>query len=1052
MCSSSMKSYSSSIIRYLVGEVTFFFIYFTEIYHRFNKLFHHLNYDIMNSILPPKFKNTLFFCICILFSTFSFGQTISSFSPNVVTRGTQVTITGSGFNSTTVVKFGGTTVANILPITSTEIRVLVTTGATGAVTVKNGASPLVTAVGSITYITPSTTPLTAAVTRVVTDFEGYWSSASTALNTTLPDNRHNLTAFTYNGTLYSTGVNDASLTSHSDTFAQRVFKAFSTDGITGNTGTSSANYIALGSKVDGNTSAANYLSPAVAGLTVRDVLIDGINGLDLGTGVTNVTSSMVMAYKVSNIVLASINDNEPDVIITQTAEPTNTNADVYSFIDANGNVVGNSISANLSQIPHVGTYKLDLFRLPDNVPYEIAVPNGNADSNTKRDIRLIAFKLSEFGINASNYAQVDKFKLMPSGSSDPAFIAYNANSFLISVPTIVENPVSAIICTGTSTSAITFSVTATGPDLTYQWKKNNTNIIGATASTYTIANPAVPADLASYSVVISNVHGSVISSPATIILGTGTSEWNGSAWIGGTPTAQKNIVFNGSYTSTGNLTGCSCTVNNGTVTLLANHTMIIENQVEVIPEAVLILNDAASLVQINNGAVNTGNIKILRDTQPVRRYDYTYWSSPVSPQSLINLSPDTFHNKFHKFDAILNNWVVVPGTTLMEKGIGYIVRAPQSNSLTVPAVYNAAFVGVPNNGIVTVPVQKGITKSNLLGNPYPSGLNAELFLSDPANKSSIGGTIYLWTHATAAIGGVYNDGDYAKWNLTGSVKATSPTIAKPTGIIASGQSFFVEGAPGAGASNAVFKNYMRATSGNSQFYRQSNAVANSHSEKHRFWLNLQNDAGAFNQMLVGYLNEATNQYDRDFDGRIFGGNATLLYSILEDEKLAIQGRSLLFYDTETIRLGYTATTAGNLSIVLEQFDGVFQNQDIYLKDNLLEITHDLKNAQYNFATNEGTFDNRFEIVYKSELLNIENPSWNTESVIIYKKEKTLFINAGNTFINEIRLFDLQGRLVYENENINATKTEINSLPTSGQVFIVQVKNAEGHKITKKIIY
>ncbi len=100
-----------------------------------------------------------------------------------------------------------------------------------------------------------------------------------------------------------------------------------------------------------------------------------------------------MAYKVSNILPGAINDNEPDVLITQTAEPTNTDADIYSFIDVDGNIVGKSISANLSQISHVGTYKLDLFTLPNNIPYETAVPSGNASSNTTRDIRLIAFKL-----------------------------------------------------------------------------------------------------------------------------------------------------------------------------------------------------------------------------------------------------------------------------------------------------------------------------------------------------------------------------------------------------------------------------------------------------------------------------------------------------------------------------------------------------------------------------------------------------------------------------------------------------------------------------------
>lgn len=1003
------------------------------------------------SISPVKFTNALLFCLCIMFPALSFGQTVTSFSPSVVTRGTQVVITGTGFTSAPTVKFGGTN-ATILSYNSTQIRAVVTTGASGNVSVTIGSVTRVAPTGTITYRTPATTATTAAVTRIVTDFDGYWTSSTSARNTNLPDNRHNLMAFTHNGTLYSTGVNDASLTSHSDVYTQRVFKAFSTDGITGNTGINSSNFIALGSKVDGSTT-ANYLSPAVAGLTVRDVLIDGINGLDLGTGVTNVTSSMVMAYKVSNIVPGAITDNEPDVLITQTAEPTNTDADIYSFIDVDGNIVGKSISANLSQISHVGTYKLDLFTLPNNIPYETAVPSGNAGSNTTREIRLIAFKLSEFGITAANYHLVDKFKLMPSGSSDPAFIAYNANSFLISVPNIVENPASAIVCTGTTSTSVTFSVTATGPDLTYQWKKNNINIPGATNASYTIVNPSIPGDLASYSVVVSNSHGTAVSAPANLTLGTGDSIWDGTSWTGGTPTAQKNIIFNGNYTSTGNLTGCSCKVNDyAVVTVLSNHTMTLENHVEVAPEATIRFNDAASLLQRNNAAVNSGKIEVIRNTKPVKRYDYTYWSSPVSPQSLHDLSPDTAPDKYYKYDAVLDNWAGVPSSTIMEKGTGYIIRAPQSHSITAPTVYTAKFIGTPNSGEVYVKVQKGTNKSNLIGNPYPSGIDAGLFLNDPANAASIGGTIYFWTHATSRNASrQYAESDYAKWNLTGPVKATSPSESMPTGIIASGQSFFVEGAPGAGASNAVFKNYMRTATGNNQFFRNSN-TANSHVAKHRFWLNIQNEEGAYNQMLVGYISGATNGYDRDFDGRNFGENVVKLYSILEDDHLAIQGRALPFQDTESIPLGYTATIAGNLTIALEQFDGVFQNQDIYLKDNLLDVTHDLKTTAYHFSTAVGAFNDRFEIVYKTELLSVQNPTWNQEAVNVYKKDSKIVINAGTVSIQEIQLFDLQGRLVYENKEVNATKTEINGLPASGQVFIIQLKNAAGVKITKKIIY
>jgi hypothetical protein len=80
-------------------------------------------------------------------------------------------------------------------------------------------------------------------------------------------------------------------------------------------------------------------------------------------------------------------------------------------------------------------------------------------------------------------------------------------------------PVSQTVCPNSSAS---FAVTATGTNLSYQWKKNGVsladggNISGATSATLTI-NPATAADNGSYTVVISGNCGSpVTSAPATL--------------------------------------------------------------------------------------------------------------------------------------------------------------------------------------------------------------------------------------------------------------------------------------------------------------------------------------------------------------------------------------------------------------------------------------------------------------------------------------------------------------------------------------------------------
>ena len=71
-----------------------------------------------------------------------------------------------------------------------------------------------------------------------------------------------------------------------------------------------------------------------------------------------------------------------------------------------------------------------------------------------------------------------------------------------STPAITTQPTNQTTCAGTSVS---FSVTATGTGLTYQWRKGAVNIGGATSATYTIAAPVI-GDAGSYDVVSQPAH------------------------------------------------------------------------------------------------------------------------------------------------------------------------------------------------------------------------------------------------------------------------------------------------------------------------------------------------------------------------------------------------------------------------------------------------------------------------------------------------------------------------------------------------------------------
>ncbi len=81
-------------------------------------------------------------------------------------------------------------------------------------------------------------------------------------------------------------------------------------------------------------------------------------------------------------------------------------------------------------------------------------------------------------------------------------------------PAITGHPSNQSVCAGGTAN---FSVTATGPSITYQWKKNGNDIPGANSSTLTVSNVAA-ADAGSYTVVIGSSCSSITSNAATLSL------------------------------------------------------------------------------------------------------------------------------------------------------------------------------------------------------------------------------------------------------------------------------------------------------------------------------------------------------------------------------------------------------------------------------------------------------------------------------------------------------------------------------------------------------
>jgi hypothetical protein len=539
----------------------------------------------------------------------------------------------------------------------------------------------------------------------------------------------------------------------------------------------------------------------------------------------------------------------------------------------------------------------------------------------------------------------------------------------------------------------------------------------------------------------------------------------------------RNLTLSGSGTKTlgasiitvGNELNVS---GNALLTIAENQTLSVADKITTVATTNtkgIIVENNGSLVQVNAPIdENVGDVRILRNTMPVFKNDYTYWSSPLtltSAFSLNDLSPLTMFNKYLKFNHAANPQayvVITNGAEDMVPGRGYLVRPPTTYNIegSGPAIiYNATFLGVPNNGEVTHPITGSTTvdKFNLLGNPYPSALDAETFLT--VNDAVLGGTLYFWTHNTANNAGNgygYAD-DYATYNAgTGGVATTggdgdaNDNTNTPSGNIASGQSFFVKGIAD-GTGSVIFNNTMRISAAgiNNQFFRQNQTET---IEKNRVWLNLKGETQGFNQTLVGYITDATNALDKRFDSESFGGNQVTFYSMLDSKKLVIQGRALPFTTEDTVPLGYESTITGNLTISIDHMDGLFTNQDIYLKDNLLNVEHDLKATPYTFTTAIGTFNDRFVLKYVTQG-TLSNPTFEQaiKGVTIFKNKNNIQIKSQYETIEQVYVYDLTGRLIFENKNINTNSFEIKDMNTAQQALVVKIILKNGAISTKKVL-
>ncbi|MFA7687685.1 MAG: choice-of-anchor Q domain-containing protein, partial [Moheibacter sp.] len=235
-----------------------------------------------------------------------------------------------------------------------------------------------------------------------------------------------------------------------------------------------------------------------------------------------------------------------------------------------------------------------------------------------------------------------------------------------------------------------------------------------------------------------------------------STTWDGTIWSNGEPDLSKKAIINGAFVMNQNLEACELEVSaNGSLEIPSGFTFTVNGLVTNHAGAEgFVVASGGNLIQTEE-VENEGAITVIRNSQPIKRLDYTLWSSPVAGQNLFGFSPETV-NGVTNYPGSTGRIYIYEGASgyvnpqpfdenlEMEEGLGYLFRAPNNWSATTPAPYIGTFTGVPNNGNIVAAAHASNYTS--IGNPYPSNITANgIFTANPGINA-----IYFWNNNHSA--------------------------------------------------------------------------------------------------------------------------------------------------------------------------------------------------------------------------------------------------------------------------------------------------------------
>ena len=474
----------------------------------------------------------------------------------------------------------------------------------------------------------------------------------------------------------------------------------------------------------------------------------------------------------------------------------------------------------------------------------------------------------------------------------------------------------------------------------------------------------------------------------------------------------------------------------------------------------IIVEDGGALIYhaCNSPIAGSGTFDVKRQTPNYnQQYFYSYWSSPIVEA---NSSPNTIFPDapvIYSFGASAtdSDWVY-NGTSNLKPGVGYAIRSENNGGqlrtfsgkiiegdVKVDVFFSSNFESDDPNNVWST------AGDNLVGNPYSSALDWDKVIADTDN-ANIEGTVYFWNQNSIGVG-ENNVSDYLQYNPTGGSSNTA------IGKIGTAQGFFVRTMSN---SSITFKTTHQVAANNNQFFKGESKNTTPKKEG-RSWFTFTR-GNQTNTLLIGFIEGATNKYDRLYDAPFNINQKSLgFYSISEEgQKTAIQGLPELTTDKKEVKLGYVVDEIGEYSIAIQE-EHINEDYNIYLTDTEKNVTINLRKTAYTFSIEEtGENTNRFKLEYvkkskansdekskEKEVLSVEEIDFKDFIVYVDSANELIIEYTNSEAIEKVDLYNIQGRRVV---SFNRKQVRNVSNVTSG-IYIVDITLSNGKKTNNKII-